>query len=143
MRHGEAEPPGGVDERGLTQKGASDARSVAAQLQEAGFTAEIIYHSGKKRAEQTARILAEHAGSGAAIERIAGLAPHDDIIEIAQELDRADVPTAVVGHMPHLTNLVYHLCGNQDTPPFGTAHAAVLKQIDSAWEVQHIFHPVA
>ncbi len=143
MRHGEAEEPGSADERGLTGKGEDDAGSVADQLHAAGYDAEMIYHSGKKRAAQTALILAGRAGDDAVLETIAGLAPHDDVIDIAAELDRAAVPTAVVGHMPHLTNLVYHLCGNQDTPPFGTSHAVVLEQVDSAWEVQQVFRPAS
>ena len=48
---------------------------------------------------------------------------------------------AIVGHMPHLTNLVFHLCGTQDTPPFGPADAVTLKRGDPSWELEEVFHP--
>ncbi len=141
MRHGDAEPPGAAGERDLTEKGRRDTRSTGKQLHAAGFEPEIIYHSGKKRAAETARFLAESAGPDATIERIVGLTPHDDVLDMANEISRISAPAAVVGHMPHLMNLLFHLCGFQDTPPFGTAHAAVLRCVDSRWEIEKIFRP--
>ena len=90
MRHGEAEHPGSADERGLTDKGQRDAESVADQLFEAGYEVGILFHSGKKRAAQTAEVLAHRIGRGAHIEKVIGLGPHDDVSDIARRARQGD-----------------------------------------------------
>ncbi len=143
MRHGEADGPDHPGERGLTEKGVADVRSVSDSLRETGYDLGIILHSGKKRAARTAAILAERAGKNARIEKIAGLAPHDDVEEVAVELGRLTVPAAVVGHMPHLVKLISHLCGQQEVSLLGTAHAAVLERRGDSWEAIHVVRPAS
>ncbi len=140
MRHGEAR----TDQSGnkvLTEKGRKDVADVAEQLFEAGYEVRLIFHSGKARSAQTAEILAEKIGRSARIEKVGGLNPDDDVFEIAKEINRVQVSLAVIGHMPHVSNLILHMTGVQDTPPFGTAHAVTLNHGEPDWEIEEPFSP--
>ena len=140
MRHGRAEP-GPSGEKELTAVGEKQAEDVAYQLFEAGYEVQLVLHSGKLRASQTAAILAARIGHSAIVQHVAGLLPTDDVIDIANEINRATVSVAVVGHMPHISNLLFHLTGVQDTPAFEAAAAMTLKKGAVDWEIDEEFHP--
>ena len=51
-------------ERSLTPRGEEETRKISKAAKRQGVCPKKIYHSGKKRAEQTAEIIAEQAGVG-------------------------------------------------------------------------------
>jgi phosphohistidine phosphatase len=105
VRHGVAKSAADDPEKGLSQSGTDDVRKVAEFLAGAGVVVPRIVHSNKKRAVETARLLAEFLKpSGKPIE-VGGLNPTDDpklwFDRIAGGVDNK----MLVGHLPHLGKL--------------------------------------
>jgi len=97
---------------------------VADHLQRIGLAMGTVYHSGKARAEQTARIFAERTGAGEVHER-AGMNPNDDAAVFAAALPEGDA--LFVGHLPHLQRLAsYLLCGDPTADVVALTNAGVL-----------------
>lgn len=135
MRHGHAMPVELDMERGLSETGKLESIYVADLMAADGLRAHLVLHSGKKRALETAKILAERIGPEASVERRAGLFPHDDIGEIVAELAGVEADTAVVGHLPHLEYLIARLIGGDKTGTLGTSHAVHLVRKDRGWSL--------
>ncbi|WP_456330721.1 phosphohistidine phosphatase SixA [Archaeoglobus sp.] len=113
MQHGKAKPKEVDPERSLTEEGAKEVEKVAEFLERAGVKVERIYHSGKKRAEQTAEIVGKHLK--VKVEKADGLEPLADIGVWAEKLEKLDEDIMLVGHLPHLSKLTnYLLTGNPD-----------------------------
>jgi phosphohistidine phosphatase len=107
----EAEDPA----RDLTEKGRMDIESVAHHLKRLKVQVRQIFHSGKTRAQSTARVLARHLQPPAGISEAQGLAPLDDPEIWAERLAKMDEDTLLVGHLPHLANLAALLItGNKE-----------------------------
>jgi len=68
--------------------------------------ASAIFHSGILRAKQTAEILAEHLQFTLAVQQLSGLRPQDDPAIAKAEIEAAESPIILVGHLPHLNRLV-------------------------------------
>ncbi|MCM8794323.1 MAG: phosphohistidine phosphatase SixA [Candidatus Omnitrophica bacterium] len=111
VRHGEAEPEHVNPERPLTQKGKEGVVQVAEFLRELGIRVPIIWHSVKKRAEETARIIAETASPNAELTRRKNLSPNDPVNGIREEIERQRLDLMIVGHLPFLPALAVDLLG--------------------------------
>ena len=115
VQHAEANPEENDPSRGLSEKGLSDIRKTAHHA--AGLSIKIIqiFHSGKKRARQTAQILAENLNPDKGIAESDGLAPMDEPEIWAQRLLSAVEDIILVGHLPHMGKLAALLiCGDKD-----------------------------
>ena len=109
MQHGVAVAEEVDPRRPLTAEGRSAVERVALRARESGVRIDRCLHSGKVRAEQTARILATAVGIPD-VEARAGLGPSDPVAPfahwIAQEArSTPDAAIAVVGHLPFLDRL--------------------------------------
>jgi phosphohistidine phosphatase len=111
VQHGEAEPKSGDAERMLTERGRDEVARVAAFTRRAGVRVHQIRHSGKRRAEQTAAILAEHLAPEGGVSTMPGLAPKDDVASIAELVDHETEPLMLVGHLPFMDRLAGLLVG--------------------------------
>ncbi|MGE5808346.1 MAG: phosphohistidine phosphatase SixA, partial [Nitrospirota bacterium] len=78
VQHAEAKKEEEDPERGLTDKGFRDIARTAVYAQKLGVGASAIYHRGKKRAAQTAKVLADYLKPEKGIIKTDGLAPMDD-----------------------------------------------------------------
>jgi phosphohistidine phosphatase len=105
VQHGEAKPQSEDPERPLTEQGRLDVARVAAFAQRAGVDVHQIRHSGKRRAEETAAILAEHLQPADGVVAIEGLAPMGDVRRVAELLGRETSPLMFVGHRPFMDRL--------------------------------------
>jgi phosphohistidine phosphatase len=105
VQHGEARSKEEDPERPLTEQGCDDVAQVAAFARRAGVEVHQIRHSGKRRAEETAAILAEHLQPAAGMVALPGLAPKDDVTEVAELLNRETRPLMFVGHRPFMDRL--------------------------------------
>jgi phosphohistidine phosphatase len=105
VQHGEAAPKSEDPERPLTDKGLDDVSRVAAFAQRAGVDVHQIRHSGKRRAAETAAILAEHLQPVDGIFAFPGLAPKDDVRQVAELLGRESRSLMFVGHRPFMDRL--------------------------------------
>ena len=114
---------GDVDpERSLTVAGQAQAQKVAQHLRQRGITLSTVFHSGKKRAQQTAQIFAE--AFGAPCEQLDGLNPNDDPQQVLAGIVQADA--MYVGHLPNiqrLANLV--ITGESEIEAIRFSNAAV------------------
>jgi phosphohistidine phosphatase len=109
VQHGVPVPKEKNPDRPLSDRGRYDVERAAAFLQKAGVRVGAVYHSGKTRAEQTAEILTERLCAGGFALQRNGLAPMDDVGDIAQYVGELDEDLMIVGHLPHLNKLVSRL----------------------------------
>jgi phosphohistidine phosphatase len=89
----------------LTADGRQTVERVAAWAARMGLKVEEIRHSGKLRAEQTAAIFAQRLQPRRPAASCPGLAPHDDVRPVAQELSDCLCSVMIVGHLPFLARL--------------------------------------
>jgi phosphohistidine phosphatase len=138
IQHAKAKPEEEDPERGITDEGAAEARECFAFLARQRPAVDEIWHSGKKRAGQTAEILNEALGSVEVVAEHPGLAPNDEVQSTAEELKSSDKSTAVVGHMPHLAKLASYLLAGDETREvirFRNAGVVCLEREGSSWRV--------
>lgn len=105
VRHGEAKSKAEDPQRSLTERGRGEVQRVAAFAAKAGLKVSQIRHSGKRRAEETASILAAHLSPSEGVLAVPGLAPLDDVRPIAQALQKETAPLMLVGHLPFMDRL--------------------------------------
>ena len=146
-RHGEAKRSDEDPERGLTDAGEDGVEKVSVAVSEAttGARPERILHSGKKRARQTAEILARGLGCGDVAET-RGLAPNDDP-GAWLGLPAGEGDLMLVGHLPFMDRLASLLvCDDADRGAFAFVPAAVLclesGESSSRWRVEWMVNPV-
>jgi phosphohistidine phosphatase len=83
-------------------------------------------HSGKKRALQTAEILAEALKPSKQVRAVSGIAPLDDVSSYAETLDLQS-QQMIVGHLPFLEKLAaYLVTGQQQNPIFQLQNGGIL-----------------
>jgi phosphohistidine phosphatase len=116
IQHGEAKSELEDPERSLTSKGEEEVNRVAKAAKKLDIKPSKIYHSGKKRAKQTAEIIA----SGLKVpdqnlEAIQGLKPNDDVHPWLEKIPKEKKDIMLVGHLPFLGKLTsLLLCGDEN-----------------------------
>ncbi len=123
-------------DRALTPLGIRRVRKAARALKKIGFRADRILHSGLRRAEQTAALIAaelqpkepELLVSGAVLSE----ADPRDLFQLLPELRARRV--LVVGHAPHLDRVIALACGSSSRAitALGKAAAVALDLPDPA-----------
>ncbi|MGD2092959.1 MAG: phosphohistidine phosphatase SixA [Candidatus Aminicenantes bacterium] len=145
IQHGEAKSQQEAPERPLTAKGAENIKKTAGFFKQQSKGIDLIWHSGKKRAEQTAEILKETLGTGIQMEICQGLAPNDDISIIKEKIETAELDSIVlVGHLPHLSRLASGLLtGNQEKEIIRFKNAGIVCLLGEIhdWELEWIITP--
>lgn len=106
VQHGAALAKQEDPARALSSQGVQEVTRMAAMLAAAGVSVARIWHSGKRRAEQTATILAKPLLSEGSIERVSGIDPLDPVQEFIADADVWQEDTLVVGHLPFLSRMV-------------------------------------
>jgi phosphohistidine phosphatase len=121
VQHGEARLKDEDPDRSLSEKGMTDILKMTAFIKiHAGFKIDIIYHSGKLRAQQTADAFADQLKPSNGCNQIDGLAPMDNPSNWAAKLMGIHEDLMLVGHLPHLQKLTALLLTGDDskTPGF-------------------------
>ena len=95
--------------RSLTEEGLRDIQKVAAFIKSMNLSIDYLWHSGKKRAQQTARFLADVVMINKEHTACDGLAPNDDIMTLKNEIMLAQKDIMIVGHLPFLPKLASSL----------------------------------
>jgi phosphohistidine phosphatase len=106
VQHGEAVSEEIDPSRPLTEKGKVDVSKMAGFLKETNLKINVIWHSTKRRARETAQILDEILGSKEGIFEKEGLAPNDPVGRWKKEFEIEKRDIMVVGHLPFLQKLV-------------------------------------
>ena len=107
-QHGRSAPKEVDPERGLTPEGRVEVERVAKALADAGISVDVIFHSGKLRAAQTAELFANELKPMEGVQPRAGIDPLDDVMPLAN-----DLPTGrdemYVGHLPFMERVIAYL----------------------------------
>jgi phosphohistidine phosphatase len=106
VQHGQAMTDKEDPTRPLSSDGVNDSEKMARWLAASQIEVDQIWHSGKKRAEQTASIFAEHLSPQQGVTATSGLNPMDDVRPIAKQLEGLQHSVMIVGHLPFLSYLV-------------------------------------
>ncbi len=117
--------------RGLSEEGNADIEAVAKIVASAGAAPARICQSGKKRARETAQVLAKHLRFEGVIEEAEGLDPMDLTDTWLDRVDSIDEDLMLVGHMPYMGKFAaLLLTGNKerDFVDFTTATVLCLKR---------------
>ena len=115
VQHGLSLPMDRDPEKGLSPEGSEEVKRIAKVARDYGVTVDRIVHSGKKRALQTAEILADVLNPAGGIEKIANINPLDDVSGFASQVDFQS-NTMVVGHLPFLERMTSFLITGQIEP---------------------------
>jgi phosphohistidine phosphatase len=145
VQHGHAVDKQDDPGRPLSGAGERDVRQVAKQLGQAGLKVARIWHSGKLRAEQTAKLLAKRVLAQGRPERIDGIAPNDPAEDFVVDADVWQEDTLVVGHLPFMGRLVSLLMtGNPDVEcvHFTPGSIVCLERVSpDRWVLQWMLRP--
>ncbi|HEY1267803.1 MAG TPA: phosphohistidine phosphatase SixA [Candidatus Binatia bacterium] len=135
VRHGDARSSSEDPRRPLSERGREEVEAVARAAANR-IAVSAIFHSDKLRARQTAEIVARFVSTQNGVKEISGLAPDDDPWTAKAELETAEAPVMLVGHLPHLARLASLLLTGQSERPtvdFSTATAVCLARERGAW----------
>lgn len=124
LQHGDAKPENVDPARPLTEKGEQQAKKAAEFLKRLPFYPDLIVHSGKKRALETAEIICFALG-GIRLEERKGIGPNDDIAPLFDEIIKETRSLMIVGHQPFLGKLASKLL-KMEVPVIDLANASPL-----------------
>lgn len=113
VRHGEAVSERIDSARPLTRAGREQVERVADRAASQNVQVSAIFHSGILRAKQTAEIIAQRLSFNSGTRELSGLLPQDDPSIAQAELETAESPIMLVGHLPHLSRLASLLVSGQ------------------------------
>ncbi len=138
VQHGKAKSEQEDPERGLKDEGFYETEKVAKFLVSV-LKPEKIFCSEKKRAVETAQVLAKILGGE--IEKLNYINPLDDPKKAIPLCDESEGKVfIIVGHLPHLSNLVRELTGS-DCVHFKYSSACALEKIDGKWKILWFITP--
>lgn len=136
VRHGEAVSDAVDPTRPLSEEGRVEVEKVAQQLKAVHINPKMIYHSGKKRAQQTAQIIGQAINAEIELNQRENLAPNDSLDSICQELNEHSDDLMIVGHMPFLGKLIASLIRGTQTYDMKAAEVVTLHRDDEhQWEI--------
>ena len=115
VQHGQSLTKDLDPEKGLSDNGIETVEKIARVAQNYGVKVAQIQHSGKKRARQTAELLAATLEPVDGLQEVAGIKPMDDVATFASRVDYS-ANAMVVGHLPFLERLASFLVIGQQSP---------------------------
>ena len=139
-QHGEAEPEEVDPERPLSDNGVVSVRRVAEFVAEnTDIKVKAIYHSGKKRALQTAELFAEMLKPSKGVVLGKELNPLSLPWGWVERLAKIEENIMIVGHLPHLNKLsALLLCQDENKPVVQFQKGAVVclyKNESGIWSI--------
>lgn len=145
MQHGRPLSKEDDPERPLSPEGIKEVENLAKFLHGLGITLQEIYHSGKRRAKETAEIMGSLLTPGREPKEKKGLSPLDDVVEIADHINKKEGDLLIAGHLPHLSKLTSLLVTGKETNPivsFQQGGLVCLKRNeDDGWAVAWMLVP--
>ena len=143
MQHGEAVPEQVDPERPLSEQGTQDIRRLAARLAAMGAQPGKIFHSGKLRAAQTARLIAEALSPAVEPEQAEGLKPNDDPAAFITRIEQAGHNMLVAGHMPFVSRLCSMLLTGTTAADFASLPGTLfcLERKEGKWGLACMLRP--
>lgn len=137
VRHGDAEIRGQDDLRELTPEGSRAIEALGRRVADRSDGMRAVYHSGKRRAEQTAAILASSIHlSAPRTEEL--LRPNADPFEVARWIESLEEPVVLVTHLPLVERLAGVLISGSPEVPvlaFSTGTIAAIEKESGGWKL--------
>ncbi|MGD9109362.1 MAG: phosphohistidine phosphatase SixA [Phycisphaerales bacterium] len=145
VQHGNALSKEQDPQRPLSKKGIADLNKIANFIRPVSIVVDYLWHSEKRRAIQTAKILAGAVKVSKDVKSRDGLSPNDDVNVLEKELVSIDGDIMVVGHMPFLGRLASSLLSGSettDTVKFQQGGIVCLSyDEESGWQLQWMVVP--
>ncbi len=110
VQHGLAKSAEEDPDRALTAQGIEQTELLAPVIEKISGLG-VVWHSGKKRAQQTAEIILNNLDRKPELRRVDGLAPNDDPHIIYKKVETSRENILIVGHLPHLARLAALVLG--------------------------------
>lgn len=131
-------------QRPLTEEGRSDIQKVAAFIKPLNLCVDYLWHSEKKRSDQTAEVLAEVIKVKTHTARD-GLGPNDDVKALKDELVSSGGDIMLVGHLPFLSKLAsLLLVGSESANTVAFKNAGIValnRSEENRWQIDWIIIP--
>ena len=131
-------------QRALTEEGIQEIKKVADFINPLNLSVDYLWHSGKKRAQQTAEFLSEVITTNKEHTACDGLAPNDDVKTIENQIMSMNQNIMIIGHLPFLSKLASLLLTGSETSEiviFRNAGIVCLNYIDNKWHIEWIIIP--
>lgn len=144
VRHGEYGSSDMDSDPPLSEKGRKDTATVALRLIDKGIKVDEIRHSVKKRAKETAEIIAHAMGAEGKLFEKEGLKPNDQIEPVLVGILAEDRTVMLVGHLPFMEKLLtYLLFGEEQASPVNICNSCVicLEGEGSQWKIDWVVAP--
>ena len=110
-------------DRPLSEQGKQNVKMIANHLAKQDLNIKRVFHSGKSRSTQTARLFAQILNIPN-VQQHDFLNPNDDVNQLISILEDSCM---YVGHLPHMEKMVSELlCGNEDGKIVHYENAAVV-----------------
>jgi len=129
VHHADAVGPHVDPQRPLSELGFAQADRLAERARDRGVKPDVIWHSGKLRARQTAEPFLRVCNPFADFRMVRGLRPDDSVQWIRDDLAAETREVLLVGHMPHIAELSRTLAPGSAPFPL---HGLVLFEKDAA-----------
>ena len=136
VHHGDAVGPDVNPMRPLSDRGRVEVDMLAQQASEHGAKPDVIWHSGKLRARQTAEAYWKRCNPLATFSAARGLQPTDPTNWILDSIAAESRHMLIVGHFPHLPRLLGSLkAGMLDADPayFPLNGIVALEDVEGKW----------
>lgn len=145
VRHGEAKSELVDPSQALSEKGLRDVQKVASHLKGLNLSVDVIFHSPRLRAKQTAVVFSDFLKPGEGIFEADHLGPLDDPSTWEQRLRDRNKNVMLVGHLPYMGKLFSQLvCGYIDDHVITFTSASVVclkKENNGTWMLQWMIGP--
>lgn len=145
VQHAKAVPKEVDPQRLLTGEGLRDIQKIAEFIGPLHLCVDYLWHSGKRRAVQTAEVLAKVINVNIAPAERQGLGPTDDVAVLRAELASVTDDIMIVGHLPFLDKLASLLltgCESANTVAFKQGGIVCLSRCDEdKWQIDWMVTP--
>ena len=143
LQHGEAVAKEIDPERPLSEQGIRDIRILALHMQNMGVQLGNVFHSGKLRAQQSARLVAETISPGIQPLQTEGLNPNDDPTAIIGDIEQMNENILIASHMPFVSRLCSILLTGTIDAEFASIPATLfcLEKADNKWRLAYMLRP--
>lgn len=133
VHHGDAVDALQDPRRPLSERGRTAVEALADRARERGVRPDVIWHSGKLRARQTAECFWRACNPLAELSAARGLQPDDPPQWIADTIAGDERAIMLVGHMPHVPRLFEMLTKGAPAGPFPAHGIAGLEREGDVW----------
>jgi phosphohistidine phosphatase len=143
LQHGDAVSREEDAERPLSSIGRRDIERIAEHLAEKDALIQRIVHSGKLRAEQTAKIISGKLAPDVVLEVVEGISPNDDPKKFIEDIGGVEDTILVASHMPFVSNLCSTLLTGKPNAQFSFTPGTIacVGYAGGQWSLMYMIRP--